>query len=122
MNPLPDCKYRITPSILNSFHRYLNPDYEGFWWQDEAGGWHKNFDEATGDYHLTPSEVDALALKEFIDTLNRVESISEAACKGTALNAVVDWAVCGIKPDASQMITESEKDEDRLTVKIKKSW
>ena len=121
MKPLPDCKYRITPSILNSFHRYLNPDYEGFWWQDEAGGWHTNYNEDTGEYHFTPSKVDDMALKEFIDTLNRVESISEAACKGTALNEVVDWAVSGVKPNAEKVVTDSSRSEDKLSVAIKKS-
>jgi len=121
MNPLPDCQYRITPSLLNSFERYLKPDYEGFWWQDGMGGWHKNYDEDTDTYHYFPAEVDAFALKEMIDTINRVESVSEAACKGTAINAVVDWGVSGVKPDASQILIESDKAADLVRVTIKKS-
>lgn len=118
--PLPNCKYRITPSLLNAFTRYLNPDFEGFWWQDETGGWHRNYDEATDTMHYTPTQVEELALQELIDTINRVESASEAASKGTALNEAVDYIVSRIAPNKHQTECEGDRATNTLTVRQKK--
>jgi len=103
--------YRIYPSLLDSFQRYLNPDIEGLWWQDDKGGWHKNYDEATGDYHYTPQESEEVIYQELMDAINRVPFVSEAASKGTAFNNAIDAYKSGqiVIPDDCTMV-QAESD------------
>jgi hypothetical protein len=84
--------YQFYPSLLDSFQSYLDTSYEDFWYQDEAGGYHKNFSEDTG-YHLSPEEVDVLAKQKLLDALNRVPFVSEAASKGTMFNEILDCII-----------------------------
>lgn len=88
--------YRFYPSILDKFKSFLNLDIETFWWQDERGGWHRNYDENSGEYHYSASEVEELAKQELIDAINRVPFSSRAANMGTAFNNIVDYVINGV--------------------------
>lgn len=82
--------YRFYPSILDKFQSFVDLSAEDYFYQDEEGNWHKNYNESTGEYHYSESEVFELSKKELIDAINRVRSVSEAASKGTAFNELVD--------------------------------
>lgn len=83
-------KYKIYPSLLDKFQRYLDITPEEFLYQDADGVWHRNFNESTGEFQFSPSEVDEMAKKDLIDAINRVRTTSVAATKGTAFNELVD--------------------------------
>lgn len=83
-------KYRFYPSILDKFQSFVDMSAEDYFYQDENGGWHKNYNENTGEYHYSESEVYDLCKQELINAINRVRVTSEAACKGTAFNELVD--------------------------------
>jgi hypothetical protein len=62
-----------------------------------------NYDDENG-YHLTDEEVYNLAKQELIDKINRVPfAPSEAASKGTALNAIIDGFVTGKRSEEVEM-------------------
>lgn len=106
-------KYLFYPSLLDSFLRYIvaEDNAEDFFWQDENGAWHKNLDEGSGELHYTPSEVEALARKELIDKINRVQTEpSEAASKGTALNEIVDSFVTRRRSERVTMCGDKSND------------
>ena len=87
-------KYSFYPSLLDAYQRYLDVDYDTFLWQDEAGAWHQNYNESSGEYHYSPEEVDALAKQELIDLINRVKKEpNEYVSKGTAFNECVDCLI-----------------------------
>lgn len=92
-------KYRFYPSILDKFQSFVDTTAEDYFYQDENGGWHKNYNESTGEYHYSDSEVYELAKIDLINAINRVRSVSEAASKGTAFNEVVDALVTGKKSE-----------------------
>lgn len=83
-------KYKFYPSLLDKFQSFVDMSAEDYFYQDENGVWHKNYNEATGEYHYSESEVYDLAKQELINAINRVRSTSEAASKGTAFNELVD--------------------------------
>lgn len=83
-------KYRFYPSILDKFQSFVDMTAEDYFYQDEQGGWHKNYNESSGEYHYSDEEVYELAKKELINAINRVRTSSEAASKGTAFNELVD--------------------------------
>lgn len=85
-----DFAYRIYPSLLDKFQSFVDMTAEDYFYQDENGGWHKNYNESTGEYHYTDEEVYDLAKQDLINSINRVRSVSEAASKGTAFNELVD--------------------------------
>ena len=99
-------QYKIYPSMLDAFQRMIDVDYDAFFWQDENGAWHRNYDESSGEYHYSPSEVDDLAKKEFVNFVNRIREVSEAASKGTAFNVLVDALI------------NNEKSEDVETSRV----
>ena len=103
--------YKIYPSLLDSYQRYLNADVEGLWWQDDKGWWHKNYDESTGEYHYTPEEAENVILQDLLNSINRVPFTSEAASKGTAFNKAIDDYISGLYEinDTDTMI-EAEAD------------
>ena len=77
-------KYRIYPSVLDKFQKFLDSDLvaEEFW--------NKKDDE----YVLTPDEMSAQLEQELLDCINRVpRAPSEAADKGTAFNEVIDCII-----------------------------
>lgn len=87
-------KYRFYPSLLDKFQHFLDTSAEDFFYQDEDGKWHKNYNEEEDTLHLSQEEVDVLLKQELLDAINRVpHEPSEAASKGTALNEVVDCLI-----------------------------
>lgn len=82
--------YKFYPSILDKFQSFIDLSIEDYFYQDENGGWHKNYNESTGEYHYSDEEVYDLAKQDLINAINRVRTTSEAACKGTAFNELVD--------------------------------
>ena len=87
-------EYRFYPSLIDTFQDYLDTKPEEFFYQDENGKWHRNYDEETGTYHLTDDEVYALARQRVLDTINRVDGLpSEAADKGSCFNEIVDCII-----------------------------
>lgn len=97
-----DFAYRIYPSLLDKFQSFIDLSVEDYFYQDESGGWHKNYNESTGEYHYTDEEVYELAKKELIDAINRVRLTSEAASKGTAFNELVDALINNKKSETLQ--------------------
>ena len=92
MYPQPD--YAIYPTLLDSWWKFQNQRLEEFFYQDEQGGWHLNYNEADGTYHYSQEEMDALLEQELIDKINRVsQEPSEAASKGTIFNEIVDCII-----------------------------
>lgn len=87
-------KYKFYPTLLDKFQTYLDTQVEDYFYQDEQGKWHKNYNEADETLHFSQEEVDALLKQELLDAINKVpHEPSEAASKGTALNEVVDCLI-----------------------------
>ena len=82
--------YKIYPSLLDKFQSFVDMSAEDYFYRDEQGNWHKNYNDSTGEYHYSESEVYELSKMELIDAINRVRTTSEAASKGTAFNELVD--------------------------------
>ena len=70
--------YRIYPSLLDNFGKYLRADeeVESFW----------NVDNETGEYKRSPEEIEADLKQQLLNAINRVPFESEAADKGTAFH------------------------------------
>lgn len=92
---------KIYPSLLDKFKSFINLDIEEFWWQDEAGKWHRNYDESSGLYHYSASEVEELAKQQLIDAINRVPFSSKAANMGTGFNNIVDYVLNGVNTSSA---------------------
>lgn len=78
-------KYRIYPSVLDKFQKFLDSDLvaEEFWNKDSEG-----------DYKLSPEEMSVQLEQELLDCINRVpHDPSEAADKGTAFNEIIDCII-----------------------------
>ena len=87
-------KYKFPPTTLDKFQSYLDTQVEDYFYQDEQGKWHKNYNETEDTLHFSQEEVDALLKQELLDVINRVpHEPSEAASKGTALNEIVDCII-----------------------------
>ena len=87
-------KYKIYPSLLDKFQQYLDLDYENYWVCDNDGKWHRNFNASTGEFLLSYEDVEERARQELISAINREPiEVSEAACKGTAFNEIVDCII-----------------------------
>lgn len=97
--------YKFYPSILDKFQSFVDMSSEDYFYQDEQGNWHKNYNESTGEYHYTDEEVYDLSKQELINAINRVRSVSEAASKGTAFNELVDALITNKKSE----IVETKK-------------
>ena len=92
MYPQPD--YAIYPTLLDSWWKFQNQRLEEFFYQDEQGGWHLNYNEADGTYHYSQEEMDSLLEQDLIDKINRAPTEpSEAASKGTIFNEIVDCII-----------------------------
>ena len=90
----PRIDYCIYPTLLDAWWKFQNQRLEDFFYQDEQGGWHLNYNEQTGEYHYSQEEMDALLEQELIDKINRVpQEPSEAASKGTIFNEIVDCII-----------------------------
>lgn len=91
--------YRINPSQLNAFQRYLNSEVDA---EDFS-----NFDE-TGEYKRTPDEIASEREQALLDTINKVErEPSEAADRGTCLNEIVDCIVDNVKSTREDVVVTS---------------
>lgn len=78
-------KYRFNPSLLGKFQDLIDSD---LLWEKFYGG--------SEEPKHTPEEFYFKQEQELLDAINRVEKEpSEAASKGTALNAIVDSIVAG---------------------------
>lgn len=86
--------YKFYPTLLDKFSAYLDVDIEHFFFQDDKGVWKSNYDSANDTYIYSQEEIDVLAIRDLIDTINRVEREPNIACaRGTALNEVVDCLI-----------------------------
>lgn len=92
-------KYRFYPSILDKFQSFVDTTAEDYFYQDEKGNWHKNYNESTGEYAFSDSEVYEMAKDDLINSINRIRTTSEAASKGTAFNELVDALITGRKSE-----------------------
>lgn len=86
-------KYRISPSLLNSWTSLVNSDRD---WESFYG----DADEPS----VSPEDFYAKREKELLDSINRVPFTSEAASKGTALNELVDCIVDNRKPREDMIV------------------
>lgn len=79
--------YRIYPSLLDSFQRFLNADkeFEGFFNEDPEGGYKRSLEDISAELE-----------QRLLDGVNRVErEPMEAADKGTCFNEIVDFLTTG---------------------------
>lgn len=94
MNQQPKIDYAFSPSLLDAFQRMLDTKTEDYFYQDETGAWHLNWNETEGTLHFSEEEVDARLKQELIDKVNKVPTPpSEAASKGTAFNEILDCII-----------------------------
>lgn len=100
-------KYKLYPTLLDSFYGYLNSDviYEKYW------GWSENPPH-------TPEEFREQQFQAIIDKINRVPFDSEAADKGTCFNEIVDCLIEHRKSDKMQIEKVYEKINEVETDKL----
>ena len=100
--------YAFSPTLLDAFQHMLDTKAEDYFYQDETGAWHLNWNETEETLHFSEEEVDALLKKEFLDRVNKVPMPpSEAASKGTAFNEIVDCLVKKCKPTNPAIIIKT---------------
>lgn len=78
-------KYRIYPSLLDSFDRYSRAE--------EIAEEPENTNDETGEYRKAPDILKAEYMHSLLDSINRVPFESIYADKGTAFNAIIDCYV-----------------------------
>ncbi len=115
--------FAFSPSLLDAFQRMLDTKAEDYFYQDESGAWHLNWNETEETLHFSEEEVDALLKQEFIDKVNKVPTApSEAASKGTAFNEIIDCLVKKSKPtNPSIVIKTIRSGEDLFDARLKKA-
>lgn len=101
----------------------LDAKAEDYFYQDETGAWHLNWNETEGTLHFSEEEVDALLKQEFLDKVNKVPMPpSEAASKGTAFNEIIDSLVKKTKPTNPAIIIKTIRSgEDLFAARQKKA-
>ena len=100
--------YAFSPSLLDAYQRMVDTKVEEYFYKDETGAWHLNWNETEETLHYSEEEVDALLKQEFIDKVNKVpEPPSEAASKGTAFNEIVDCLVKKSKPSNPAVVIKT---------------
>lgn len=110
--------FAFSPSLLDAFQRMVDTKAEDFFYQDETGAWHLNWNETEETLHFSEEEVDAMLKKEFIDKVNKVPTHpSEAASKGTAFNEIVDCLVLKRKPQQHIIIKTIRSSNDLFEVR-----
>lgn len=111
------------PPCWMRFQRMLDTKAEDYFYQDETGAWHLNWDETEETLHFSEEEVDALLKQEFIDKVNKVPQLpSEAASKGTAFNEIIDCLVKKSKPTNPAIIIKTIRSgEDLFAARRKKA-
>ena len=119
MSPQPD--YAFSPSLLDAYQRMVDTEPEDFFYQDETGAWHLNWNETEETLHFSEEEVDALLKQEFIDKVNKVPTPpSEAASKGTAFNEILDCLIMRRKPQDGIVIKTVRNGKDLYDARLKK--
>ena len=115
--------YAFSQSLLYAFQRMVDTKVEEFFYQDETGAWHLNWNETEETLHYSEEEVDALLKQEFLDKLNKVPMPpSEAASKGTAFNEILDCLVKKCKPTNPAIIIKTVRSgEDLFDARLKKA-
>lgn len=115
--------YAFSPSLLDAFQRMVDTKAEEFFYQDETGAWHLNWNETEETLHYSEEEVDALLKQEFIDKVNKVYTPpSEAASKGTAFNEIVDCLVKKCRPTNEGIIIKTIRSgQDLFDARLKKA-
>ena len=107
--------YCFSPSLLDAFQRMVDTKVEEFFYKDETGAWHLNWNETEETLHYSEEEVDALLKQEFIDKVNKVPTPpSEAASKGTAFNEIVDCLVKKCKPSNPSIVIKTIRSGEDL--------
>lgn len=107
--------YCFSPSLLDAFQRMVDTKVEEFFYQDETGAWHLNWNDTEETFHYSEEEVDALLKQEFIDKVNKVPTPpSEAASKGTAFNEIVDCLVKKCKPSNPSIVIKTIRSGEDL--------
>jgi hypothetical protein len=113
--------YAFSPSLLDAFQRMVDTKAEDYFYQDETGAWHLNWNETEETLHFSEEEVDALLKQEFLDKVNKVPMPpSEAASKGTAFNEILDCLIMKRKPQEGIIIKTIRKGEDLYEARLKK--
>ena len=114
--------YAFSPSLLDAYQRMVDTKVEDFFYQDETGAWHLNWNETEETLHFSEEEVDALLKQEFIDKVNKVPTPpSEAASKGTAFNEIVDCLILNSKPSNPDIVIKAIRSgSDLYEARIKK--
>lgn len=122
MKTLPNPSYAFSPSLLDAFQHMLDTKLEEFFYKDETGAWHLNWNETEESFHYSEEEVDALLKQEFIDKVNKVpQPPSEAASKGTAFNEIVDCLILKRKPTNPAIVIKTiRKGEDLYDARVAK--
>lgn len=95
-------RYRIYPSVLDKYQKFLDSDLvvEEFW------------NRAGDSYKLSPEEMSDKLEQELIDTINRVDKEpSEAADKGTAFNEIIDCMVEHRDTERNDILLHSSKED-----------
>lgn len=107
--------YAFSPSLLDAYQRMVDTKVEDFFYQDETGAWHLNWNETEETLHFSEEEVDALLKQEFIDKVNKVPTPpSEAASKGTAFNEIIDCLVKKCKPSNPAIVIKTIRSGEDL--------
>lgn len=115
MKTLLKADYAFSPSLLDAFQRMVDTKAEDFFYQDETGAWHLNWNETEETLHYSEEEVDALLKQEFLDKVNKVPTPpSEAASKGTAFNEIIDCLVKKCKPTNPDIVIKTVLDGNDL--------
>lgn len=92
--------YRINPSLLQSYQRYLDSEVDA---EDFS-----NSDRDTGEYKRTADEIAAEREQALLDAINRVErEPSEAADRGSCLNEIVDCIMLNEKSTRDDVVVKS---------------
>ena len=107
--------YAFSPSLLDAFERMTSTKLEEFFYQDDEGKWHLNWNEDEGSFRYSDEEVSEMLKKEFIDAVNKVErEPSEAASKGTAFNEIVDCLVMKVGSTRDDVIVRTIRNGEDL--------
>lgn len=108
--------YAFSPSLLDAYQRMLDTTAEEYFWKDEAGAWHLNWNEKEETLHYSEEEVDALLKQEFLDKVNKVPTPpSEAASKGTAFNEIIDCLILHRKAVNPKVVIKTVRSGDDLS-------
>ena len=103
-------KYCFYPTLLDTFTKYLEANAEEYFYMDEEGKWHRNYNETEGTFHYSQDEVDDLLLQELLDKINRKPfEPSAAASKGTIFNEIVDCIIAGRRTNNSDWCIASAR-------------